>query len=208
MELGILIYEDNAFMRDSISQMIRNAEGFECKGAYENCARVEQQVTDAIPDVVLMDIEMPDVDGLEGLRVIRRINPTVHVIMLTVFDDNDRIISAIQSGASGYLLKNTPPDKILESIVDVVNGGAPMTPSIARKVLQLFPRSTTNTQELNKLTSREKQVLQLLERGNSYKMISAEIGISIETVRTFIKRIYEKLQVHSATEAVAKMNLK
>ena len=124
--------------------------------------------------------------------------------MLTVFDDNDRVFEAICNGASGYILKKTSPEKIIEAIIDVYNGGAPMTSSIAKKVLQLFPKATSSTDEVNKLSSREQEVLQLLVNGYSYKMIAAELNITHQTVQTYIKRIYEKLEVHSATEAIAK----
>jgi DNA-binding NarL/FixJ family response regulator len=151
-----------------------------------------------------MDIEMSGTNGLEGLRIISRKYPHVHVIMLTVFEDNDSVFEAIRAGASGYLLKKTPHEKIPEAILDVVNGVAPMTSSIARKVLDIFPKATTPSEELNKLAPREQEVLNLLVTGHSYKMIADKCGITLETVRSHIKRIYDKLQVHSATEAAAK----
>ncbi|MEO8147159.1 MAG: response regulator transcription factor [Bacteroidia bacterium] len=202
---GIIIYEDNIFLRESISQLISGSGKFKLLSAFENCNHISIDMQTLRPDVVLMDIEMAGTDGLEGLKLIRKFSSTIHVIMLTVFDDNDRVLQAICSGASGYLIKNTEPEKILEAINDVLNGGAPMTPSIARKVLQLFPKVPAPGDEMNKLTVREQEVLKLLSSGNSYKMIAAQCSISIETVRTYIKRIYEKLQVHSATEAIAKI---
>lgn len=205
MKIPVLLYEDNAFLRDSVAKLISGAERFELKGAFENCDHIRPEIEKYQPQVVLMDIEMSGTDGLEGLRIAKKIAPHIHVIMLTVFDDNDRVLDAIRSGASGYLLKNTSPEKILEAIDDVLNGGAPMTSSIAKKVLHLFPKAPAAADELNKLTARELQVLNLLAKGNSYKMVAAECSISIETVRTYIKRIYEKLQVHSATEAISKI---
>ena len=151
-----------------------------------------------------MDIEMAGVNGIEGLKIIRKNFPEVNVLMLTVFEDNDRVFEAICAGATGYLLKKTPPIKILDAIRDVVDGGAPMTSSIARKVLQLFPRQPARSEEIDKLTHREQQVLQLLVNGYSYKMIAAELKVTLETVRTYIKRMYEKLRVHSVTEAINK----
>lgn len=204
MRTGVVIYEDNIFLRDSIAELISGSARFELLGAFENCNHISIDMQTLRPEVVLMDIEMAGTDGLQGLRLIRKLSSDIHVIMLTVFDDNDRVFEAICSGASGYLIKNTSPEKILEAIDDVLNGGAPMTSSVARKVLQLFPKAPSPSDEVNKLTARELQVLQLLVNGNSYKMIAAECTISIETVRTYIKRIYEKLQVHSATEAIAK----
>ena len=201
---GIVIYEDNIFLRNSISELIQASPGFELKGAYENCDHVSLDMETLRPQIVLMDIEMPGTNGLKGLRIIKDKFPHINVIMLTVFEDNDSVFDAICAGASGYLLKKTSHDKIIESIHDVLNGGAPITSSIARKVLNLFPRSTSQREEINKLAPREQEVLQLLVSGHSYKMIAEKCGITLETVRSHIKRIYEKLQVHSATEAAAK----
>jgi len=174
------------------------------KGAYENCDHVSLDMETLRPDIVLMDIEMPGTNGLKGLNIIKNRFPQIHVVMLTVFEDNDSIFDAICAGASGYLLKKTSHDKIVEAIHDVLNGGAPITSSIARKVLHLFPKTTSQREEINKLAPREQEVLELLVSGHSYKMIAEKCGITLETVRSHIKRIYEKLQVHSATEAAAK----
>ncbi len=205
MAIGVVLYEDNYFLRQSISELINSSPRTKLKGAFENCTHAERQMRTLNPDVVLMDIEMPGTNGLEGLRIIRNTAPGVHVIMLTVFDDNDKIFDAICAGASGYLLKKTSPDKIIEAIEDVISGGAPMTSSIARKVLALFPRTPARSEEVDKLSPREQEVLQLLVSGHSYKMIADKCGIALETVRSHIKRIYEKLHVHSATEAAAKI---
>ncbi len=202
--VGVVIYEDNIFLRNSIADLILASEDFALKGAFENCDHVSLDMETLKPLVVLMDIEMSGTNGLEGLRIIRRGFPHVYVIMLTVFEDNDSVFEAIRAGASGYLLKKTPHEKIPEAILDVVNGGAPMTSSIARKVLNLFPKTPSPSEELDKLTPREQEVLNLLVTGHSYKMIADKCGITIETVRSHIKRIYEKLQVHSATEAATK----
>lgn len=202
--IDIVIYEDNIFLRQSISELIAGSPTFNLKGAYGNCDHVSLDIETLKPEIVLMDIEMPGTNGLNGLRIIKNKYPHVHVIMLTVFEDNDSIFEAICAGASGYLLKKTSHDKILEAIHDVLNGGAPITSSIARKVLQLFPKSSGQNEEINKLAPREQEVLQLLVSGHSYKMIAEKCGITLETVRSHIKRIYEKLQVHSATEAAAK----
>lgn len=204
MLIHVVIYEDNVFLRQSISDLINSSEKLALLGAFENCDHVEEEMKSIQPDVVLMDIEMAGTDGLEGLKKIKMYSEKIQVIMLTVFDDNERVFEAICNGASGYLLKKTSPEKILEAVVDVFNGGAPMTSSIARKVLHFFPKATSSSDEVNKLTTREQEVLQLLVNGFSYKMIAAECNISHQTVQTYIKRIYEKLQVHSATEAIAK----
>ncbi|MEO6168145.1 MAG: response regulator transcription factor [Chitinophagales bacterium] len=204
MPINVIIYEDNNFLRESLSSLITNAEGFELSAAYENCNEVEAQVDVLKPNVVLMDIEMAGVNGIEGLKIIRKKFPEVNVLMLTVFEDNDRVFEAICAGATGYLLKKTPPARILDAIRDIVEGGAPMTSSIARKVLQLFPRQPARSEEIDKLTHREQQVLQLLVNGYSYKMIASELKVTLETIRTYIKRMYEKLRVHSVTEAINK----
>jgi DNA-binding NarL/FixJ family response regulator len=204
MSIGVVIYEDNVFLRNSIADLITASKGFALKGAFENCDHVSLDMETLQPQVVLMDIEMSGTNGLQGLRIIKRKYPQVHVIMLTVFEDNDSVFEAIRAGASGYLLKKTPHEKIPEAILDVVNGGAPMTSSIARKVLNLFPKTPSPSEELDKLATREQEVLNLLVTGHSYKMIADKCGITIETVRSHIKRIYEKLQVHSATEAATK----
>lgn len=202
--IGIVIYEDNIFLRNSISELIRSSSRFQLKGAYENCDHVSLDMETLRPEVVLMDIEMAGTNGLKGLSIIKDKYPHVQVIMLTVFEDNDSIFEAICAGASGYLLKKTSHDKILEAITDVLEGGAPITSSIARRVLDLFPRTPTHKEEISKLAPREQEVLNLLVSGHSYKMIAEKCGITLETVRSHIKRIYEKLHVHSATEAAAK----
>ncbi len=204
MPIGIVIYEDNIFLRNSISELVKNTPQFELKGAYENCDHVSLDMETLKPVVVLMDIEMPGTNGIKGLRIIKQRFPQVHVIMLTVFEDNDSIFDAICSGASGYLLKKTSHEKIVDAINDVLHGGAPITSSIARKVLELFPKAPAQQEETHKLAPREQEVLNLLVTGHSYKMIADKCGITLETVRSHIKRIYEKLQVHSATEAAAK----
>jgi DNA-binding NarL/FixJ family response regulator len=152
-----------------------------------------------------MDITMPGTGGLEGLRIVRGASPQTQVLMCTIFEDNENIFKAICNGASGYLLKKSAPSKIIEAIKEVHEGGAPITSSVARKILGLFPKTPARSAEIDKLAKREQEILQLLMKGYSYKMIAAELQISVETVRTHIKRIYEKLHVHSAQEAIAKI---
>ncbi|MBG8554221.1 response regulator [Hymenobacter guriensis] len=205
----VLIYEDNTDLRASLSQLLAGTPGLELAGALGNCTQTETDISRLRPDVVLMDIDMPGMTGIEGLRRIKSVSPGVSVVMLTVFEDNDRVFDAICAGADGYLLKKTPPVKLLDAISEVRAGGAPMTPAIARQVLKLFPRTPPKAaappeDSPANLSAREQEVLNLLVEGYSYKMIAADRGISLDTVRSHIKKIYEKLHVRSMTEAVSK----
>jgi len=208
MPIRILLYEDNAPLRESLQLLFSGLPQFDLAGAFGDCMNIEKEIQQHTPDVVLMDIDLPGRNGIEAAHIVKRLAPGTEVLMLTVFDDNDKVFQAVCAGASGYLLKKTPPSKILEAVEDIYNGGAPMSPSIARKVLELFPRAPAVNTELDKLTPREQAVLRSLASGNSYKMVADELQISIETVRTHIKRIYEKLHVHSVSEAISKAFLK
>lgn len=201
---NILIYEDNPQLREGLSMLINGSDGFNVLAAYKNCENVIDEVEAFNPDVVLMDIDMPIVNGIEGLKKIRAVNSDVKVLMLTVFDDNKNVFQAISNGANGYILKKTPPAKLLEYIAEAQTGGAPMTASIATQVLKMFSSMNNEKGEDYNLSDREKQVLQLLVDGYSYKMIASEMFIAIDTVRSHIKKIYEKLHVNSKSEAVAK----
>jgi DNA-binding NarL/FixJ family response regulator len=206
MNTKIVIYEDNHDLRESLAVLLQGTAGLEVMGAFSNCKDVIRQIADLQPDVVLMDIDMPIKNGIEGLKLINQNFPETSVIMLTVFDSNDYIFDAIRAGAVGYLLKKSSPIEIIKAIEDVKNGGTSMTPSIARKVLQHFPKEPIEIEEsaeIEKLTEREMEVLQLLTKGFTYRMAAYELGIGTETIRTYIKRIYNKLHVHSNTEAVA-----
>jgi DNA-binding NarL/FixJ family response regulator len=202
--IKLVLYEDNPQLREGLTMLLNGSEGFEVVGAFKNCNNVEEEVQAFEPDVILMDIDMPGTNGIEGLKRIRKINSNAKVLMLTVFDDNKNVFEAIRSGANGYLLKKTPPARLIEYINEANSGGAPMTSSIATQVLKMF--SDMNTQQGGdyNLSDREKEVLQLLVNGYSYKMIASEMFISIDTVRSHIKKIYEKLHVNSKSEAVAK----
>ncbi len=205
MSIHIVIYEDNPFLRSSLILIINTHASFKVVAAFENCDNVLKEMQEFKPQIVLMDIGMSGTNGIDGLKIIKQHFPSIHVMMITVFEDNDHIFDAICLGASGYLLKNTPLEKITEAIEDLLNGGAPMTPSVARKVIHLFKNLAVPKEKQYGLSSREKEVLQLLTKGYSYKMIAEECYISVETVRSHIKKIYEKLQVHSATEAISKV---
>ncbi|MGC4102662.1 response regulator [Ferruginibacter sp.] len=204
MPVRILLYDDNEALRVSMEALLTEESDFELVAAMPNAETVETDIWEFKPDVVLMDIDMPNVNGVQAVRKIKNINSQLPVIMLTVFDDNENIFNAICAGAAGYILKRYAFEEIPAAIRNVLTGGAPMTGSVARKVLLMVPRAKTEEQEQNNLTSRETEILQFLVNGYSYKMIAAEINVSIDTVRFHIKKIYDKLHVHSATEAVSK----
>jgi DNA-binding NarL/FixJ family response regulator len=203
--IKVLIYEDNPQFREGLCMLLNGTDGFEVLTAYKNCNTIEDEVNAWKPDIILMDIDMPGTNGIEGLQRLRKINTDVKVLMLTVFDDNKNVFEAIKSGANGYILKKTPPSKLIEYIQDASTGGAPMTSSIATQVLNMFAGLNKDVRNTDyDLSQREKEVLQLLVNGYSYKMIAGELFISIDTVRSHIKKIYEKLHVNSKSEAVAK----
>lgn len=203
-KVRVTIFDDNAMLRDSISLLIGDSENLELVGSFPNCKHLMENISVSVPQVVVMDIDMPGINGIDGVILIRRHFPEIQILMQTVFDDDDRIFSALKAGASGYILKNAGSAKLLDAIVDVHNGGAPMSPSVARKVLNQFIGVKPSTKENFNLSAREKEVLSLLVNGKSYKMISDELCISYDTVRAHMKKIYEKLHVSSMTEAVAK----
>jgi DNA-binding NarL/FixJ family response regulator len=202
--IRVVLFEDNSDFIDSLRELIENADGMELAGVFTNCKNVVRNINQLKPDVVLMDIDMPIENGLQGLRAIRASGSQITVLMLTVFDDNDRVFQSVCNGASGYLLKNTSPDKITDAIREAQSGGAPMTPSVAKQVLKLFSQPFQKSDDLKTLTAREHDVLSCLVRGYSYKMASSELNITIETLRYHIKNIYSKLHVNSKSEAVAK----
>ena len=202
--IKVMLYEDNPQLREGLTMLIDGSDGFTVLAAYKNCDNVADEVEAWKPDVVLMDIDMPGTNGIEGLKKVRAVNSDVKILMLTVFDDNKNVFDAIRNGANGYILKKTAPAKLLEYIQEAATGGAPMTASIATQVLKMFSQINTSQNESYNLSDREKPVLHLLVDGFSYKMIASEMFISIDTVRSHIKKIYEKLHVNSKSEAVAK----
>lgn len=204
-DISVLIFEDNNDLRDSLRMLVNGSPGYTVLDAKTNCAGADKLILEHEPDIVLMDIDMPEVNGIEGLQMIKKVRPETRVIMLTIFDQNEHIFEAIQNGADGYMLKRTAPTEIFKAMEEVMTGGAPMTPAIAKKVLSFFSgakEKTTATE--NQLTPKETEVLKLLVDGYSYKMIASEQEVSIDTVRTHIKNIYRKLHVNSMSEAVAK----
>lgn len=203
MKPAVLIYEDNALLRESVGNMIRTSDKIDLVATFENVLNVETEVKSFKPDFILMDIDMPGMSGIEAVRKIREFNDTVSIIMLTVFDDNAHVFEALRAGASGYLLKKHLSTKLFDALQEVQDGGAPMSPSIARMVIASMQQKSTVENPYH-LTAKEKIVLTTLSKGNSYKLIASALDISIDTVRTHIKKIYEKLHVHSQTEAVSK----
>jgi DNA-binding NarL/FixJ family response regulator len=205
MDIRVVIFEDNFLLRESLFQLVNGTAGLICAGAFANCDDLIYNISKTHPDVVLMDIKMPGKTGIEGVLILHDQFPTIKVIMQTIVDDEEKIFASICNGASGYLLKNTPPATLLHSIVEVFEGGAPMTPVIAKKVLERFRKqSGPSLKESNNLSNRENEILECLVDGMSYKMIAAATNISIDTVRFHIRNIYEKLHVNSKSEAAVK----
>jgi DNA-binding NarL/FixJ family response regulator len=204
MPLTVSIVEDNDQLRGTLARVLSRADGFKCLSQYPNAEAAVEGVPKERPNVVLMDINLPGMNGVECVRRLKQLVPETQVVMLTVYEDTENIFNALAAGASGYLLKRTKSAELLDAIRDVVRGGSPMTTHIARKVVQSFQRPAGSAQPTEDLSPREKEVLDCLAQGFLYKEIADKLGISYETVHTYIRRIYEKLQVRTRTEAVAK----
>lgn len=205
--IRVTIFEDYTDMREILATLVESSADFYLAGAYSNANNVLDIVKKQKPNVVLMDLQMPGISGIEATRLIKSQYPQVQVLVQTMFDDNERVFAALCMGATGYILKSTPADKILEAIAETYNGGSPMSPHIARNVLMMFTHqqmTLSPQEEYQTLSDREKEILGHLTKGLSYKMIADACGISYGTVNSHLKNIYEKLHVHSATEAVQK----
>jgi len=200
--LRVLIYEDNAELRNMLSMLLAHSPGFDLCGAFPDCTDAVKHLTENKPDVILCDIDMPGTDGIQGVRLIRGQDKNVLILMYTVFDDNAHLFEALCEGANGYLLKGDSPAEILNAIKEVHSGGAPMSPGIAKKVIGLFAQQRQKTE--SDLSPREKEVLLLMVQGKSAKMIASHTGLTFATIRSYIKNIYDKLHVHSQTEAVSR----
>jgi DNA-binding NarL/FixJ family response regulator len=202
MALSVLLYEDDDLLRESIGSIVQLDKRYTVAGSFNNVLMAEAQVTEIKPDIILMDIDMPGRTGIEAVKRIRAAGIDTPILMLTVFDDTTHVFDAICAGASGYLLKKHLSAKLFDAVDEVLNGGAPMSPSIAHMVIASMQKPASANPY--KLTPREKEILSSLAKGNSYKMIAIEFEVTMDTVRAHIKKIYVKLQVHSQTEAVAK----
>jgi DNA-binding NarL/FixJ family response regulator len=204
MPISVSIVEDNEQLRATLARVIGRAEGFQCLSHYGSAEAALEALPKDKPEVILMDINLPGMNGVECVRKLKPILPQTQIMMLTVYEDTDNILAALTAGASGYLLKRTKSAELLEAIRDLHRGGSPMTTHIARKVIQSFQQAGPSPQAAENLSQREQEVLECLSQGFLYKEIAEKLGISYETVHTYIRRIYEKLQVRTRTEAVAK----
>lgn len=202
--ISVGIVEDVRPLREGFRVLIDGTEGFRCRAAFRSMEEALEKIQFDLPSVLLADIGLPGMNGIDGVRRLKQRFPALTVLMLTVYDDDDRIFNALCAGACGYLLKNTPPVRLLESIREAANGGAPMTPEIARRVVRLFRQIRPPGKADYNLTPHELRLLKLLVEGHNYKTAAAELKVSVNTICFHIKSIYEKLQVHSKSEAVAK----
>jgi DNA-binding NarL/FixJ family response regulator len=204
MSIAVSIVEDDAGLRESICRFIQGTPGFKCLGAYASAEEALASVPAHPPAVMLMDINLPKMNGIECVKHLKEKLPSLQIIMLTVYENSDRIFEALAAGACGYLVKNTPPQKLLEAIEEIAKGGSPMSSHIARKVVQAFQPAVCAVPLIEQLAPREQQVLELLSKGRAYKQIAADMNLSMGTIRTYIRRIYEKLYVNCRTDAVVK----
>ena len=208
MEIRVAIFEDNKLIRDALNAIISGTSGFICTGTFADCNRLREGIKKSDPDVVMMDIEMPGMNGIEATALLQDFFPEIKVLIQTVFNDSEKIFKALCAGASGYILKNDSPAKQLEAIQEVFNGGAPMNPAVAKKVFTFFQNKnvilTTPGENDYGLSTREQEILSLMVHGHNCKTIADTAFISYETVRTHVKKIYKKLHVASKSEAVLK----
>ncbi len=203
MPYQLIIFEDNTRLRQSLEILLNDETNFHVAASYPDCDKADKEVEKYHADLVIMDIDMPGIGGVEGVRRIKNSKPEVKVVMHTMFDDDNRIFDSICAGADGYLLKNTSPLQLVTALQDVMHGGAPMSPFVAQKVFQHFRQTKIDSEQFN-LTAREKEILELLVKGNSYKMIADKSEVTIDTVKKHLQNIYHKLHVNCGTEAVVK----
>jgi len=204
MQIKVAIVDDDEGIRASLAALIRRAPALHLTGEYANAEIAIKELPRRVPNVVLMDINLPGMDGVECVRQLKAVLPAVQFLMLTVYEDSDSLFNSFKAGASGYLLKRTASARLLEAIQDVHHGGSPMTPQLARRIVQFFSRPTDSASTMARLTAGEREFLDQLAKGYAYKEIAVRMKISIDTVRSYVRAVYEKLHVHSRTEAVVK----
>lgn len=204
MPIKVAIVEDDEGIRSSLAALIRRAPSLRLLGEYADAETALKEVPRQIPDVVLMDINLPGMNGVDCVRHLKAAVPQIQFLMLTVYEDSESLFNSLKAGATGYLLKRTASSRLLEAIKDVYHGGSPMTPQLARRVVQFFSPTTGEKSPVSRLTPGEKDFLEQLANGYAYKEIADRMNISIDTVRSYVRTVYEKLQVHSRTEAVVK----
>jgi DNA-binding NarL/FixJ family response regulator len=202
--IRVALVEDQRRTREGLQALIEGSQGFLCVAAWRSIEEALSAATGAIPHVLLLDLGLPGMSGIEGIVPIRHRYPHTAIVILTVYEDNERVFEALCAGANGYLLKNTPPAKLLDSLRDAMKGGSPMSPEIARRVIELFRRFRPPEKAHYNLTPHELRLLKFLVEGHSYKTAAAELGVSINTIAFHVQNIYGKLQVHSKSEAVAR----
>jgi DNA-binding NarL/FixJ family response regulator len=201
-DITVAIVEDRAQTREGLATLIDGTPGYHTVGAFASMEEALAQIPKSPPDITLCDIELPGISGIEGVRRLKSLLPDIQILMLTVFADNDHVFEAICAGASGYLLKDTPPTRLVEAIRELHEGGAPMSPEVARKVVAMFSKVVPPKRSEHRLSARELEILQLLAEGHSYKTAAKALSLSLDTIRFHIRNIYEKLHVHSKSEAV------
>ncbi|HEX4119275.1 MAG TPA: response regulator transcription factor [Verrucomicrobiae bacterium] len=201
--ITVSVVDDESSLRNSIAVFVNGSPGFRCVSTFPSGEAALEQLPNEWPDVILMDIHMAGISGIECVRRLKAIKPEVQIVMLTVYEDPEQIFAALKAGATGYMLKRLTPARLLEAIVEVHAGGSPMSHSIARKVLASFQKTPLPSAEPQRMTPREEMVLECLARGLTYQETANQLNISLDSVRTYVRRIYEKLHVHSRTEAVA-----
>ena len=202
--IKVAIIEDRREIREGLAMLINGTEGFRCTGSFRSMEEALAKISFDLPDITLCDIGLPGMSGIEGMRILKERYPHLLLLMLSVYDDDERIFDALCAGACGYLLKKTPPVRLLESLREAVDGGSPMSPEVARRVIALFRDIRPPERADYELTPHETRILKLLVEGHNYKTAAGELGVSVNTVSFHMRRIYEKLQVHSKSEAVAK----
>lgn len=202
--IKVAIVEDRREIRDGLGMLINGTEGYRVTGSYRSMEEALEKLGHNLPDLVLSDIGLPGMSGIEGVRILKERHPDLMIVMLSVYDDDDRIFDALCAGANGYLLKKTPPARLIESLREAATGGAPMSPEVARRVVHLFREFRPPERADYQLTPHETRLLKLLVEGHNYKTAAFELNVSVNTIAFHMKHIYEKLQVHSKSEAVAK----